>query len=160
MTACLKPQDELSQEESRKGICMGNSNYRQEIDEAIRAGNRARYSLFQAKDCLKSAGNWGLVDIIGGGLFVTFVKRSRMKDAERLVQQARNDLMQFRKELADVSAIAEFHIETGNFLAFADYFLDCFVTDLLVQSKIQDAKKQVDDAIEKVERVLQQLGDL
>lgn len=78
---------------------------------------------------------------------------------ERLVQQARNDLIQFRKELTDVGNIAEFHVETGNFLAFADYFLDCFVTDLLVQSKIQDAKKRVDDAIENVDRILWQLGN-
>ena len=139
---------------------MENSNDRQEIEEAIRAGQRARYSLLQAKDCLKSAGNWGILDMIGGGLFTTFVKRSKMNDAERLVQLARNDLMQFRQELTDVSAISEFHIETGNFLAFADYFLDCFVTDLFVQSKIQDAKKQVDDAIENVESILRQLEDL
>lgn len=139
---------------------MENSNDRQEIEEAIRAGQRARYSLLQAKDCLKSAGNWGILDMIGGGLFTTFVKRSKMNDAERLVQLARNDLMQFRQELTDVSAISEFHIETGKFLAFADYFLDCFVTDLFVQSKIQDAKKQVDDAIENVESILRQLEDL
>lgn len=139
---------------------MENSNDRQEIEEAIRAGQRARYSLLQAKDCLKSAGNWGILDMIGGGLFTTFVKRSKMNDAERLVQLARNDLMQFRQELTDVSAISEFRIETGKFLAFADYFLDCFVTDLFVQSKIQDAKKQVDDAIENVESILRQLEDL
>ena len=138
---------------------MDNSNYRREIEEAIRAGRQARSSLLQAKDCLKSAGNWGLLDMLGGGLLTTFVKRSKMHDAERLVQQARNDLMQFRKELADVGNIAEFHVDTGNFLAFADYFLDCFVIDLLVQSKIQDARKQVDDAIENVERILRLLGN-
>lgn len=139
---------------------MDNPNYQQEIQEAIRAGQAAKSSLLQAKDCLKSAGNWGLLDMLGGGLFTTFVKRSKMHDAERLVQRARSDLMQFRKELTDVGDIADFHVDTGNFLAFADYFLDCFVADLLVQSKIQDAKRQVDDAIENVERILQQLGNI
>ena len=139
---------------------MENSNYRREIDEAIRAGQQARSSLLQAKDCLKSAGNWGLVDMFGGGLFTTFVKRTRMNDAEELVQQARSDLQQFRKELADIETIADFHVETGDFLAFADYFFDSFLVDLLVQSKIRDAQKQVEDAIEKVENVLQQLEGL
>ena len=139
---------------------MENSNYQREIDEAIRAGQRARTSLLQAKDCLKSAGNWGLLDMFGGGLITTFVKRSKMNDAERLVQQARSDLKQFKKELADVETIADFHVETGNFLTFADYFLDGLLADWLVQSKIQDAKKQVDDAIEKVEKILRQLGGL
>ena len=139
---------------------MENSNYRQEIDEAIRAGQQARSSLLQAKDCLKSAGNWGLLDMFGGGLFTTFVKRTRMNDAEQLVQQARSDLKRFGKELADVESIADFHVETGNFLTFADYFLDSFLMDWLVQSKIRDAQRQVEDAIEKVEYILQQLGGL
>ena len=139
---------------------MENLNYRREIDEAIRAGQRARDSLLKAKDCLKSAGNWGLLDMFGGGMFITFVKRSRMKDAEQMVQQARNDLKQFRKELTDVDSIAEFHVETGGFLTFADYFLDSFLMDWLVQSKIQDAKRQVEDAIERVEKILRQLEGL
>ena len=137
---------------------MENQIYQREIDEAIRAGQRARNSLLQAKDCLKSAGNWGLLDMFGGGMITTFVKRSKMSDAERLVQQARSDLKQFKKELADVENIADFHIETGNFLTYADYFFDGLLADWLVQSKIQDAKKQVDDAIEKVENILRQLG--
>ena len=139
---------------------MDDLNYRREIDEAIRAGQRARDSLLQAKDCLQSAGNWGLLDMFGGGMFTTFVKRSRMKDAEQLVQQARSDLKQFRKELTDVDSIAEFHVETGDFLSFADYFFDSFLVDWLVQSKIRDAERQVEDAIEKVEYILQQLGGL
>ena len=139
---------------------MENLNYRREINEAIQAGKRARSSLLQAKDCLKSAGNWGLWDMFGGGFLVTYVKRSKMNDAERLVQQARSDLKQFRKELTDVEDIAEFHVETGTFLTFADYFLDGFLTDWLVQTKIQEAKRQVDDAIEKVEYILRQLGGL
>ena len=139
---------------------MENSNYRREIDEAIRAGQQARSSLLQAKDCLKSAGNWGLVDMFGGGLFTTFVKRTRMNDAEELVQQARSDLQQFRKELVDIETIADFHVETGVFLAFADYFFDSFLVDLMVQSKIRDAQKQMEDAIAKVENVLQQLESL
>ena len=122
---------------------MENSDYQREIDEAIRAGQRARCSLLQPKDCLKSAGNWGLLDMFGGGMITTFVKCSKMSDAERLVQQARSDLKQFRKELADVETVVDFHVETGNFLTFADYFLDSLLADWLVQSKIQDAKKQV-----------------
>lgn len=139
---------------------MANSDYQREIDEAIRAGQQARSSLLQAKDCLKSAGNWGLLDMFGGGLFTTFVKRTRMNDAEQLVQQARSDLKRFGKELADVESIADFHVETGNFLTFADYFLDSFLMDWLVQSKIRDAQRQVEDAIEKVETILRHLEGL
>ena len=139
---------------------MENSNYRREIDEAIQAGQQAHSSLLRAKECLKSAGNWGLLDMFGGGMFTTFVKRTRMNDAEQLVQQARSDLQRFGRELEDVESIADFHVETGSFLAFADYFLDSFLVDWLVQSKIRDAQQQVEDAIEKVENILQQLEGL
>ena len=114
----------------------------------------------QAKDCLNSAGNWGIVDMLGGGMLTTFIKRSKMKDADALVQQARAALKRFQRELMDVDSIPEFHIQTGDFLSFADYFFDGFVADMLVQSKINDAKRQVEDAIQKVNYILGQLRRL
>ena len=57
----------------------------------------------------------------------------------------------------DVDTIAEFHIETGDFLSFADYFFDGLIADWLVQSRIKEAKRQVDSAIQKVEEVLRKL---
>ena len=42
-------------------------NMRQEISEAIRAGERALSSLRAAQDKLGSARNWGIFDMLGGG---------------------------------------------------------------------------------------------
>lgn len=136
---------------------MNNADYKREVNEAIQAGNRALRSLQQARESLNSAGNWGIVDLLGGGLISTFAKHSKMNDAERQIEQARSDLRQFRKELTDVDAFADIHIETGDFLAFADYFFDGLIADWMMQSRINDAKKQVDDAIQKVETVLKRL---
>lgn len=134
-----------------------NDDYRREVNEAIQAGSSALTSLRQAKECLNSAGNWGVVDLLGGGLISTFVKQSKMNDADRLVQQARADLRRFQKELMDVDTISEFHIETGDFLSFADYFFDGLIADWLMQSRINEAKRQVDTAIQKVEELLRRL---
>lgn len=145
---------------------MDNLNYRQQIDEAIHVGQRARESLLQAKHCFNSAaGDWGLLgllDLIGFRLIPAIVRCYRMKDAEQLVQQTCSDLKQFGKELADVGTIAGFQVETGDFLTFADCFLEDFPMDWLVQTKsvIWDAEKQVDDAVEQVETILQQLESL
>lgn len=136
---------------------MGNTDYQREINEAIQAGDQALRSLRQAKECLNSAGNWGIVDLLGGGLISTFVKHSKMKEADDLIQQARSDLRYFSRELMDVDTVSDFHIETGDFLSFADYFFDGFIADWLVQSRINDAKQQVDNAIQKVEGVLRRL---
>ena len=136
---------------------MGNIDYQREINEAIQAGTQALRSLREAKECLNSAGNWGILDLLGGGLISTFVKHSKMKDADDLIQQARSDLRYFSRELMDVDSVSDFHIETGDFLSFADYFFDGLIADWLVQSRINDAKWQVDNAIKKVEEVLRRL---
>lgn len=126
----------------------------------MQAGQEALNYLNQAKDCLNSAGNWGIVDMLGGGMLTTLIKRSKMKDADALVQQARSAMKRFQKELMDVDNIPEFRIETGDFLTFADYFFDGIVADWLVQSKINDAKRQVDNAIVKVNYIMGQLKSL
>lgn len=141
---------------------MGHQNQLQqkEIREAMQAGQEALQLLNQAKERLNSAGNWGLVDLFGGGLISTFVKHSRMNEAENLVQQARNALKRFQRELMDVDHVSEFHIETGDFIAFADYFFDGLIADWLVQSRINEAKKQVDNAIQRVNYIMGQLQRL
>ena len=132
-------------------------DYQREVNEAIWAGEQALRSLRQAREKLNSAGNWGIVDLLGGGFISTFVKHSRMEDANELIQQARNDLRWFQRELMDVDAVADLHIETRDFLSFADYFFDGLIADWLVQSRISDAKRQVDNAIQRVEEILRRL---
>jgi len=139
---------------------MSNVDYRREIREAMQAGQEALTYLNQAKDCLNSAGNWGIVDMLGGGMLTTLIKRSKMKDADMLVQQARSAMKRFQKELMDVDNIPELRIETGDFLTFADYFFDGIVADWLVQSKINDARRQVENAIVKVNYIMGQLRSL
>ena len=126
-----------------------------ERQEAIDAGERALDSLYGARQKLSSAGNWGLLDLFGGGLLSTFAKHSKMDDAQRYMEQAKRDLAVFSRELADVSETL--NINTGDFLTFADYFFDGFIADMMVQSKIRDAQRQVDDSIYRVEAILSKL---
>lgn len=135
-------------------------DYRREVNEAVLAGREALGCLKEARSLLDSAGNWGIVDLLGGGFLTTMIKRSKMKDADAVMQEARVALKRFQKELMDVENIPEFHIETGDFLSFADYFFDGFIADMMVQSRISDAKRQVDNAIRKVEYIMNQLRGL
>ena len=48
-------------------------------------------------------------------------------------------------------------IEIGDFLTFADFFLDGFVTDYLVQSKIRDAREDIEVGILHVRTILEEL---
>ena len=126
-----------------------------ERQEAIDAGERALDSLYGVRKELESAGNWGLLDMFGGGMFTTFVKHSKMNDAQRYMERAKRDLAAFSRELADVSETL--NINSGDFLTFADYFFDGFVADMMVQSRIRDAQRQVDDDIYRVESILSRL---
>ena len=114
--------------------------------EAIEAGRRALNSLSAAKENLNSAKNWGLVDMFGGGFFSTMLKHSKMDHAKQNMDQAKYDLRNFSRELNDVNMACDLHIDTGDFLSFADYFFDGFVVDWMVQDRINTAKRQVEEA--------------
>ncbi len=133
---------------------MDNTEYR-EIREAIDAADNALYHLEAARKYLGSAGNWGLLDLFGGGFISGLVKHSKMADAENEIEAAKNALQSFSKELRDVSGYSSIHI--SEFLTFADFFFDGFLADVLVQSKISEAKQQCDDAIYQVERIKRDL---
>ena len=129
-------------------------DYEKEKREAVEAGRRALESLRAARRDLDSAKNWGLVDMFGGGFFSSMIKRGKMNNAEQYMQQAKYDLRSFSKELRDVDQVMDLHINTDNFLSFADWFFDGFAVDWMVQSRINQAKEQVEEAIYRVERIL------
>lgn len=125
--------------------------------EAVDAGNRALRSLRDAQDNLNSAKNWGLWDMFGGGFISTMAKHSKMEKAKQNMEQARYDLRNFSRELNDVNIACHLDIETGDFLSFADWFFDGFVVDWMVQDRINQASRQVAEAIRRVEEILRQL---
>ena len=125
--------------------------------EAIEAGNRALRSLREAQNNLNSAKNWGIWDMFGGGFISTMAKHSKMDRAKQNMEQARYDLKNFSRELNDVNIACHLDIETGDFLSFADWFFDGFVVDWMVQDRINQASRQVAEAIRRVEGILRQL---
>ena len=130
-----------------------------EINEAYAAGERALQSLYAAQDYLRSAGNWGIFDMLGGGFISTMAKRSKMRDANACMEQAQYDLQRFQQELRDVTSIPGLYLEMDDFLGFADYFFDGLLADLLVQSRIREAQEKVDTAIEQVHLALARLDE-
>ena len=125
--------------------------------EAIDAGYRAINSLKTARDNLNSAKNWGLLDMFGGGFFSTMLKHSKIDQARQNMEQAKYDLRNFSRELNDVNMACNLNINTNDFLAFADYLLDGFVIDWMVQDRINKAKQQVREEIRRTENIIDQL---
>lgn len=128
-----------------------------EMNEAIVSGERALASLKTAQEKLNSARNWGIFDMLGGGLLADIMKHSKMNDASSYLESAKNDLLVFQKELEDVQGTVDLKVDVDGFLTFADFFFDGIIMDYMVQSKIAEARKQIEQAIPLVEKLV---GDL
>lgn len=136
---------------------MTDEKMRKEVMEAMQAGERALASLKTAKEKLQSARGWGIFDMLGGGLITDLIKHSKINEATGCLEDARYELQCFQKELSDVRAVYGLRIDIGGFLSFADFFFDGLIADYLVQTKINEAREDVDDAIRRVETILSQL---
>lgn len=116
-----------------------------EIDEALYAGKTARQALADVIESLQSAKNWGVGDLLVGGIITTAIKHSKIDAARSKAHEAQRYLRRFARELSDVEPDADtsIAIEIGSFMTFADYFFDGLIVDWMVQSKIQKSYDEV-----------------
>ena len=128
-----------------------------EIQEAVDSGERALVSLRTAQEKLNSARNWGIFDMLGGGLLADIIKHSKMNDASAYLEEAKRDLLVFQKELQDVQGTIDLKVDVDGFLTFADFFFDGIIMDYVVQSKIAEARRQIEQAIPLVEGLVNDL---
>ncbi len=123
-------------------------------ETAIKKGEKALASLEEAQRILSSASRWGILDIFGGGSIVSFIKHTRIDRARAVLSRCSSELSDFSCEL---SYIPDYNINIGTFLTLLDVFSDSIIADVLVQSKIDEAKAKVGSAIRAVESALERL---
>lgn len=129
---------------------MEQEQNRIEIQEAIDAADRALHSLERARDSLHSAKDWGILDMFGGGFISTWVKHSNMNEAEAALADVQSALQELSKELDDVDETIDLNFNNADLLTVADYFLDGFFTDFLMQGRINDAITNVEGTMDQV----------
>jgi hypothetical protein len=130
-----------------------------ELDEAVHAGNSVLNELENVISYFKSAGNWGLVDMIGGGLIITAVKHSKINKAKAAVNEVQHLLGRFQRELADlkISPESQLGIDVSSFQTFADYIFDGLIFDWIVQSKINKSMNNACDMKDNMEKIIDDL---
>ena len=134
---------------------MNNSS---EVYEAIDAATEALNHLYAAKDKMKSAQRWGILDIMGGGFISTLVKRKKMQRAQIEAEQAQIAIANFKDQLDDVF---DLDLKLDDFLSFSDYFFEgLFFGDVVVQGRINEALNKLTRTIDIIERIKRQLQDL
>lgn len=121
---------------------------------AIDKGEKAKECLEEALKALSSASNWGLLDIFGGGTLTTFIKHTKIEKAREYIYRSRAYTEELKREL---SGLEDINIDIGSFLTFADFFWDGLAADILVQSKINSARRQISSAVSDLDRVLSRL---
>ncbi len=110
-----------------------------EIIEAISSGEDVISGLDLVIESLESAKNWGIWDMVGGGLISSVIKHTKIDDARKVVYEVQTKMGQFKRELADVENNIDIEINIGGFESFADFFFDGLIFDWIVQSKILES---------------------
>lgn len=95
--------------------------------------------------------------MLGGGFLTDLIKHSNMNDASAYMEEAKQNLLIFQRELKDVQIHFNLTMEISSFLTFADFFFDGIIADYLMQTKIADARDEVENAIYQVQQVLNEL---
>ena len=139
---------------------MEEQEKQRELAEAVAAGSRALMNLRRSQEFLDKAANWGLFDMLAGGIFATLVKHQKIKEAQDVMEEARQSLRAFEKELQDVNLNLNLDLEIGEFLTFADYFLDNVFVDVMVQSRLSSAAGELERTRSDVRGILTKLYPL
>ncbi|MFR3451496.1 MAG: hypothetical protein ACLTSX_07735 [Collinsella sp.] len=128
-----------------------------EIDEALAAVEDALDCLDAAARDLKSARNWGLLDMFGGGFLISAFKQGRMQTAQEHLDAAQRALSRLADELNDVQGFSGIGPDVGDFLLAADWLFDNVFMDAMVQQRIVESRERVAQAIAQCEDVRDQL---
>ena len=119
----------------------------------------AVYQLERAQDRLGSARNWGIFDILGGGLISTLVKHDRMDSAGDCIREASRLMERVRQMLPDIQ-VGGIPTEGDGFGRVADLLFDGFFTDMYMQGRINDRREAVDRMLSRVRRLERELTRL
>lgn len=122
-----------------------------EIQEALDAGQQVLRQISDIEGALKSASNWGVADMLGGGFVTDMFKYSRLDDAQKQMNELNRLLQMYSKELKDLDVDLHLSANIGSGMQFADFFFDNIFTDAMAFDRINKLRDQVTDIRRQVE---------
>lgn len=122
-----------------------------EIREALDAGDQVLSQISQIEDTLKSASDWGVMDMIGGGFISDMAKYSHLDDAQRQMEELNRLLRRYDRELRDLELSLNLSADIGSGMKLADFFFDSFITDVMAYDRIQRIRNQVSEMRRRVQ---------
>lgn len=129
-----------------------------ELQEALDAGRDVHFQVEKALDALDSAESWGVVDMMGGGMMTTMMKRDRMNQAKNAMTEIEYLLRKFRAELSDIAGADTVGADKfGTEWSMMDYLFDGFFIDYLVQQEITESLSNMRRLEKEIERVCESI---
>ena len=111
----------------------------------------------EAERKLKSARNWSIFDILGGGFIVDMIKHYKLNGAANLMNEANMLMQRLQQVLGSVSIPADYRMSIGGFATFADFLFDGVFADAYMASKIFSSLDEVRRLKEKLHILKNQL---
>ena len=109
-----------------------------ELKEAKEAANQLIIRIDAGLNQLKSASSWGILDILGGGFISSLVKRNKIGEANRSLEEISSSLKTLNKELNDVDISLPEAIPDRFSDELFDLVFDNIFTDIRVQGEIKE----------------------
>lgn len=129
-----------------------------ELQEALDAGRDVHFQVEKALDALDSAESWGVVDMMGGGMMTTMMKRDRMNQAKNAMTEIEYLLRKFRAELSDIAGADTVGADKfGTEWSMMDYLFDGFIIDYMVQQEITESLSNMRRLEKEIERVCESI---
>ncbi|MDY6065792.1 MAG: hypothetical protein SPI59_05625 [Finegoldia sp.] len=132
-------------------------SYEYHLDQAINYANIAISRLRDADAAMGRARLIGASDILGGGKFITFLKRTQSYAGEKGLKDADRAIRNFRKEMAEMGKVSKIKLEYKNPILILDYIFDNFIVDTLIQKQVKKNQKAARSVIKELEEELIEL---
>lgn len=104
-------------------------------------------------DNCRSAKNWGVWDLFGGGVFSSMMKRDKIKKMEEQLDLLKYQVNKLNHALSDTPLQTAFNLPNSGYDFAFDVWFDNIFTDLKVQSELKELEKTVMCLSERLEEL-------
>lgn len=130
---------------------------KKEVREAKTAARQVLSLLNEVEAKLKSAKNWGIYDLLGGGFFSSMIKHRKIDQAESLLRDVQSGLVRLQKELGDINLSIDSSVGVTGFERFLDIAFDNVVFDWMTQTRVNDSLREVSKLQTEIQGILRTL---
>ncbi|MGX7349546.1 hypothetical protein [Dolosicoccus paucivorans] len=114
-----------------------------ELQEALEASYATLKQVDIAMAALKKASRWGWIDLWKGKRLSSYLKRRKIRQANRAIEAMERSVTRLQSELADVALVIPGAVSDRLRDNFWDIWVDNTFIDLSVQSKIKRGQQEL-----------------